>query len=668
MSLKSLMFMLSRATCILAVCLLLLSTGCNVPSTATPLGHWYVSPDGSDDNDCLTPQAPCKTIAAALDKAVEDGTIHLAGGTYLETLSVTKSITITGEGATTDAIIDGDGKTGTVVNINCFACFINVVLSDLTIQNGNASSGGGLSIVNADVQLASVLIRNNKATLAGGGINIQAGSSLTMTNSSIEDNEVTGISEYSGGAGIFNSGTLFMTNVSITDNLAFDWGGGLNNQGTAALIAVTFSGNETEGNGGGAGIYNTGSLTLTSCTFQDGRVYGSSGSGGALLNLGTVEINGLDAYSNQAGGDGGAIANLEGGVLTFHDGTLSGNHASMGGGFTNNGGEATLVGVLIENNQAVLYGGGIMNMNDGTLNLTNVTLSQNEAGLTGGGIGNGNPSGNLLAMNVTIAYNTSLAGQDGGGIYFLGGVTTFINVLLAGNSAGNCDGDAIEGGMNLSSDATCQFTGYGNLYAIDPKIGPLADNGGSTLTYALLPGSPAIDTGTEWLAPETDQRGVDRPVDGDLDGLLRVDIGAVEFAYEMMSAPVDVPAVTPTLWPLHFTPIERSSCRTGPGMVYPGLIILPAGEPVEVEGRSEDFGWIELNLDGTIRCWVESILGSLDGDPAWLGISEIPPTPTFFFPTPTFTSVPAVSCQLYTTQDSCTEHGCDWKDGGCHNP
>jgi hypothetical protein len=63
----------------------------------------------------------------------------------------------------------------------------------------------------------------------------------------------------------------------------------------------------------------------------------------------------------------------------------------------------------------------------------------------------------------------------------------------------------------------------GNDSFADPKLGPLADNGGPTLTMALLPGSPAIDAGNTSLAPETDQRGFLRPAG------LAADIGAFEY-------------------------------------------------------------------------------------------------------------------------------------------
>ena len=62
----------------------------------------------------------------------------------------------------------------------------------------------------------------------------------------------------------------------------------------------------------------------------------------------------------------------------------------------------------------------------------------------------------------------------------------------------------------------------------DPQLGPFADNGGPTLTMALLPGSPAIDAGTVLGAPATDQRGVPRPQGAG------VDIGA----FECLASPV----------------------------------------------------------------------------------------------------------------------------------
>ena len=67
----------------------------------------------------------------------------------------------------------------------------------------------------------------------------------------------------------------------------------------------------------------------------------------------------------------------------------------------------------------------------------------------------------------------------------------------------------------------------GNDSFPDPKLGPLANNGGPSLTMALLPGSPAIDARDTSLAPDTDQRGFPRPAG------LAADIGAFEYGSAM---------------------------------------------------------------------------------------------------------------------------------------
>jgi hypothetical protein len=94
---------------------------------------------------------------------------------------------------------------------------------------------------------------------------------------------------------------------------------------------------------------------------------------------------------------------------------------------------------------------------------------------------------------------------------------TVEDVLLAGNTGGNCGGAVsaegfVSQGHNLSSDGSCPaLTGPGDLKKTAAKVGPLQDNGGPTLTHALLDGSPAIDAGGAANCPPTDQRGISRP-------------------------------------------------------------------------------------------------------------------------------------------------------------
>jgi hypothetical protein len=100
-----------------------------------------------------------------------------------------------------------------------------------------------------------------------------------------------------------------------------------------------------------------------------------------------------------------------------------------------------------------------------------------------------------------------------------------INTILASNAPGNLSGTITSAScFNLSSDGTCpNLPGSKNNTA--PKLGPLADNGGPTLTMALLPGSPAIDAGDNTVAQPTDQRRFPRLVGS------AIDIGAYEYCY-----------------------------------------------------------------------------------------------------------------------------------------
>jgi hypothetical protein len=86
--------------------------------------------------------------------------------------------------------------------------------------------------------------------------------------------------------------------------------------------------------------------------------------------------------------------------------------------------------------------------------------------------------------------------------------------LFANGAGGNLSvdpGEFVSGGHNLFSDTPGVALDPTDLVNTDPLLGPLADNGGPTMTMALLPGSPAIDAGVPVPGVTTDQRGVPRP-------------------------------------------------------------------------------------------------------------------------------------------------------------
>ncbi len=119
--------------------------------------------------------------------------------------------------------------------------------------------------------------------------------------------------------------------------------------------------------------------------------------------------------------------------------------------------------------------------------------------------------------NSTISGNSA----DWGGGITNGGTGTLANTIVAGNSATNAGPDA-EGtftsqGYNLIGHPSGSSGWVGSdLQNVNPRLGPLRNNGGPTQTHALLPASPAINAipkGTNGCGTEitTDQRGVKRP-------------------------------------------------------------------------------------------------------------------------------------------------------------
>jgi CSLREA domain-containing protein len=220
----------------------------------------------------------------------------------------------------------------------------------------------------------------------------------------------------------------------------------------------------------GAGIFNNGTLTVNNSTLSGNSatipLLDGGGSGGGIFNNGTLTVNNSTLSGNSAqpglGGKGGAIYNQggQGGTITVSNSTLSGNSSNTGGGIGMNG--------------------------SGTITVSNSTLSGNSAQGAGGGIARTDVG--TVSLKNTIVANSP--------------------------SGGNCYGAITDGGYNLDSGTSCGFASENNsLSSTDPMLGALADNGGPTLTHALLGGSSAIDKGVAVTGITTDQRGQPRPFD-----------------------------------------------------------------------------------------------------------------------------------------------------------
>jgi hypothetical protein len=385
--------------------------------------------------------------------------------------------------------------------------------------------------------------------------------------------------------------TVTISDVSIENGrTSFSGGAGISNGrfglGLLELRSVFVRNNIVAGPGGsGGGIHNIGVVTL-----EDVIVHNNDGfvSGGGIFNQGTLTISASTVRDNVTNSTGGGINS--GGTATITNSAVSGNVAGYGaggGGGIHNFGTMEISNSTVNDNSSHDWGGGVAN--GGELALTNTTLSGNAAGTEGGGIRN-HPLGTSTLTNVTISDNTA---ATGGGIFSLadpfdfGGSVALKNSLLAHNTPFNCSGGGpiISHGHNLDSGSTCNFAGPGDLSSTDPLLGSLADNGGPTLTHALLSGSPAIDAGDSDSCPTTDQRGVVRPIDGDENGTATCDIGAYEY---------EPPTVTPTPTP---TPTSGATPTATPavlGQAQAGASELPRGGAEPASGGGGQ--WLSIAL------------------------------------------------------------------------
>jgi hypothetical protein len=309
-------------------------------------------------------------------------------------------------------------------------------------------------------------------------------SGLTLTGGDVGGFGVTG----SGGA-VFSREKLNISSSTISGNFARGSGGGIGTYGGN----VTVTSSTISGNSGvrGGGIFASGNVTVTSSTISGNSAsfdfgYAISGQGGGIFsNYGNLTVTGSTISGNSADGGGGIYSNY--GNLTVTGSTISGNSARdfFGGGIW--GGNVTVTDSTISGNSAVLYGGGIWASISAVL--SHAIVSGNTRGLAA--------TPNDVTGSVAAAF--SLLGVDTGATI-------------------------TDNGGNLIGTAAAP---------INPLLGPLTNNGGPTMTHALLAGSPAIDAGDPSIVfnpAEHDQRGAPfvRVFDGDGAGGARIDMGAYE--------------------------------------------------------------------------------------------------------------------------------------------
>ena len=427
----------------------------------------------------------------------------------------------------------GAGRGGAVFNDHG-----SILLSDVLVVSN--------SVLGGFIQLVSPW-RGTNGHGRGGAIGSRGGS-MTVTGSVFRGNLATGQIDGTGAtgseitAGHARGGALetegtslallsskFIANRAVAESVSFGssaarppgpaYGGALFvTSHTAVVSRCEFAGNNASGGNGyrhsgtgegiGGAIYNLSTVDISDTTFSNNEAFAGnfssvnqSGKGGALFNGGTAWVSRTTFDHNlsrggQAGSFGTPGASYPGGHAhggaIFNSGTLSATNCTLALNRAEAGGTAGFASAP----GGTAFGGGIQNAG-GSVYIMNTTIASN---VVAQAFGSPPPQGaNLANTNGTLALRNSLVAFGLGFSNTVGGVWT------------NASGPIVDGGFNMSSDGSCEFNSGSSFNFTDPKLDPLADNGGLTLTMALQPGSPAVDFGTAIGAPPTDQRGFIRP-------------------------------------------------------------------------------------------------------------------------------------------------------------
>lgn len=485
-------------------------------------------------------------------------------------ITVTSTIT-----NSVDTTLDGAGHDVTISGVDAVRVFFVTSNSafgvkNLKIAHGRSSQGAGIFNDGGSLTLSHVGFETNYADRFDemGQVFVEAAEGGALFNRNGAVNAV---------ACTFSGNTAFKPSDDLPSTDRNARGGALRNEsGAITLQDCVFINNRAVGappmgpmlslgrDGFGGAIHNSGTLTAVGCSFLGNTARGEpvanmtypapaggSGAGGAIYNTGDLALHASTVASNSAsGGTGGSGV---GGCVMYcpvpsPGGPGSGGGSAHGGGLFN-AGTASAVNCTFAWNTCVGGAGG-RGGNGGPATLPYVRGTDGGSGGSGGFSFGGGIHGGIRLTNCTVAFNSVFPGAGGAGgaggsagppDYSgqpgdagstgtaggagISGDSFLIGTLLATNQpGGNCSGVISDGGHNLSSDATGNFTHAGSLNNTDPLLGPLTDNGGATETMALLAGSPAIDAGDNMPAPPADQRGIPRPFGA------AADIGAYEYA------------------------------------------------------------------------------------------------------------------------------------------
>lgn len=446
----------------------------------------------------------------------------------------------------------------------------SVTESSFDANSADGNAGGAIRLKGTSFALTDSNVTSNTATFGGGGLFSEEASVVEIINSTFSDNNAR-----SGGAIRAFEGQLTVVGGEFSDNSAEEGGAiSVSLSDDLSITNAAFLGNEASvGDGGAIGVQfgdiGSGSVLVDNSMFDRN----SAAEDGGAVRLRGAEIGAfrsITATNNAAGGQGGAIS-VESSSMTLSNSSLLDNTAGGSGGAVS--GEAVFVySSTLARNQSGLDGGAVFARD--SVVVSDSTLSVNSASGSGGAFAGIGSSDSL--NHVTVTGNR--AGVSGGGIHNdTGPFGAVVSSIVYGNEApespdiavGRAPRYSIVGDMG-STPATEPdgSPAQGLLLGADPLLGPLADNGGGTLTHRLGARSQAIDGGR--LVPEkpsVDQRGATREP-GSVE-----DLGAIEYDGVL---PVWIP-VTPAR-----LADTRSSGETIDGRFRAGGVI-PAGQFVEID-------------------------------------------------------------------------------------
>jgi predicted outer membrane repeat protein len=434
------------------------------------------------------------------------GVSHVAEGLEARTLLSTYTVTTlaaSGLGSLTQAVADANASPGedTVDFGPGLRGTITLTDGEIVVTDSTQIRGPGSERI--------TIAGNNQSRL------FWMKASVVISRLTMADGRADGAAQQGYGGAIYSEDGLVVEDCVFNENSAAQRGGAIW-AGWPVVRGSTFTRNQAPSGGAIA----AGEAVIESSILSGNR---ASQQGGAVWTMGVLTIRDSTVSENTGGEGGGVRVNH----IRVEDSTFSGNSGSTGGGISAWGDAVILRATFYGNHSSA--GGGVFA--DGELRIENSTITGNTSDYDGGGLHT--YQGEIVST--TIAGNT--AGRRGGGI-FIRRQVSLSSVLIANSSDESGPNDIVHLSDMSVLHATASLIEYpapgslngtnvGNIIGRDPALGSLSHNGGPTRTLPLLPGSPAIDAGSNNDDLATDQRG---------EGFMRArgltpDIGAYESSY-----------------------------------------------------------------------------------------------------------------------------------------